>query len=136
MAPKQRRLADGDPATRFTERYDAGVILRAHRFRAERAGYRLERGHYMDGESDRSDRWYIVPTGTDPDHAAEWRRGSGYRSAADAAKAAEERARTTGVTDPTPKLVTETPPTVATAVTESRPARPREAVTDGERGNA
>ena len=41
--------------------FDEGVILRAHRFRAEMAGYRLERGHYMDREHDRADRWYVVP---------------------------------------------------------------------------
>lgn len=36
--------------------FDQGVILRAHQFRAEVAGYRLERGHYMSGEDDPADR--------------------------------------------------------------------------------
>ena len=41
--------------------FDPGVILRALRFRAQLAGYRLERGHYMDRPDDRADRWYLVP---------------------------------------------------------------------------
>ena len=43
-------------------RFDPNVIIRAHRFRAEMAGYPLVRGHFMDGESDRADRWYLVPS--------------------------------------------------------------------------
>lgn len=34
--------------------FDEGVILRAHRFRAESVGYRLGRGYYMDGEDEPS----------------------------------------------------------------------------------
>ncbi|WP_419938603.1 hypothetical protein [Candidatus Palauibacter sp.] len=41
--------------------FDPGVMLRALRFRANLAGYRLERGHYMDRPDDRADRWYLVP---------------------------------------------------------------------------
>ncbi|MDE0357762.1 MAG: hypothetical protein OXN92_08460 [Gammaproteobacteria bacterium] len=72
-------------------KFDEGVILRAHRFRAESVGYRLERGHYMDGEDDRADRWYVVPssrevsTGTD-------RAGPGFRSVKSAADEAERLA--------------------------------------------
>lgn len=56
--------------------FDEGVILRAHRFRAEMAGYRLERGHYMDGEDDRADRWYVVPASRTVSTAAD-RAGQG-----------------------------------------------------------
>lgn len=71
--------------------FDEGVILRAHRFRDELAGYRLERGHYMDGEDDRADRWYVVPasqkasTGTD-------RSGPGFGTIGEAAVEAERLA--------------------------------------------
>ena len=68
--------------------FDAGIILRAHRFRAEMAGYRLERGHYMDGDDDRADRWYIVPASRTVSTAAD-RTGSGFRTAAAAADEAE-----------------------------------------------
>lgn len=81
--------------TRFTERdrkaFDGGVILRAHRFRAKVAGYRLERGHTMDGEDDRADRWYVVARDVEPEEEAEHRAGGGYRSASEAADAAEMR---------------------------------------------
>ena len=64
--------------------FDEGVILRAHRFRAEMAVYRIERGHYMDAEDDRADRWYVVPASrkdsTGPD-----RSGQGFRTIAEAA---------------------------------------------------
>ncbi|MDE2879649.1 hypothetical protein [Candidatus Palauibacter soopunensis] len=68
--------------------FDQGVILRAHRFRAESVGYRLERGHYMEGEDDRADRWYVVPASRRVSTAAD-RSGPGFRSikaAADDAK--------------------------------------------------
>ena len=41
--------------------FDPGVMLRALRFRANLAGYRIERGHYMDRPADRSVRCYLVP---------------------------------------------------------------------------
>ena len=71
--------------------FDEGVILRAHRFRAEMAGYRLERGHYMDGEDDRADRWYLVPASRAVSAAAD-RTGAGFRTAAAAADEAERLA--------------------------------------------
>ncbi|WP_419163053.1 hypothetical protein [Candidatus Palauibacter sp.] len=64
---------------------DPGVIIRALRFKAEMAGYRLERGHYMDRPDDRADRWYVVPlASTDAPRA-----GSGFKTMAEAAKEAE-----------------------------------------------
>ena len=57
--------------------FDEGVILRAHRFRAEMVGYRLERGHYMDKEDDRADRWYVVPASQHVSTAAD-RSGPGF----------------------------------------------------------
>lgn len=71
--------------------FGEGVILRAHRFRAGLAGYRLERGHYMDGEDDRADRWYVVPASLTVSTAAD-RKGSGFRTAAAAADEAERLA--------------------------------------------
>ena len=71
--------------------FDEGVILRAHRFRAEMAGYRLEREHYMDGEDDRADRWYVVPASRKVSAPAD-RTGPGFRSAAAAADEAERLA--------------------------------------------
>lgn len=70
--------------------FDEGVILRAHRFRAEMAGYRLERGHYMDGEDDRSDRWYVVPASRTVSVAAD-RTGPGLGTAAAATADEAER---------------------------------------------
>ena len=61
--------------------FDPGVIMRAHRFRAEMAGFRLERGHYMDRKHDRADRWYVVPF----DEEDATRSGSGYRTMEEAA---------------------------------------------------
>lgn len=61
------------------ENFDRGVILRALRFRARLAGYRLERGHYMDQPDDRADRWYLVP---EADSNAS-RSGDGYRTIAE-----------------------------------------------------
>ena len=69
-------------------RFDPNVIIRAHRFRAEMAGYRLVRGHFMDGESDRADRWYPVPSDAKPEDEAAHRQSDGYRSVAEAADAA------------------------------------------------
>lgn len=57
--------------------FDEGVIVRAHRFRAESVGYRIERGHYMDGEDDRADRWYVVPASRTVSTAAD-RTGPGF----------------------------------------------------------
>lgn len=71
--------------------FDAGVILRAHRFRAESVGYRLERGHYMEGEDDRADGWYVVPTSRTVSTAAD-RAGPGFRSIKAAADEAERLA--------------------------------------------
>jgi len=71
--------------------FDEGVILRALRFRADLAGYRLERGHYMDGEDDRADRWYVVPASRTVSTAAD-RTGPGFRTAAAAADEAERLA--------------------------------------------
>ena len=68
--------------------FDRGVILRAHRFRAEIAGYRLERGHYMDREDDRADRWYAVPLAEENPK----RDGPGYKTSALAAEEAERLA--------------------------------------------
>jgi len=73
-------------------RFDEGVILRAHRFRAEMAGYRLERGHYMDGEDDRADRWYAVPASRQVSTAAD-RLRPGFRTIEAAADEAERLAR-------------------------------------------
>ena len=71
--------------------FDEGVILRAHRFRAEMAGYRLERGHYMEGEDDRADRWYVVPASRTVSMAAD-RSGPGFRSIKAAGDEAERLA--------------------------------------------
>lgn len=71
---------------------DEGVILRAHRFRAEIAGYRLERGHYMGGEGDRADRWYVVPASRTASTASD-RSGPGFRTIGAAADEAERLAR-------------------------------------------
>ena len=68
--------------------FDEGVILRAHRFRAELAGYRIERGHYMGGEEDRADRWYVVPVARTVSTAAD-RSGPGFRTLEAAADEAE-----------------------------------------------
>ena len=57
--------------------YDPGVLLRARRFIAEGLGYRLVRGHYMDQDEDRADRWYVVPR-DEPDPPRE---GPGFRTA-------------------------------------------------------
>ena len=79
--------------------FDRGVILRAHRFRAEIVGYRLERGHYMDREEDRADRWYAVPVS----EQNPTRDGPGHKTSAEAAEEAErlaaeaEAAKTDGV---------------------------------------
>ena len=84
--------------------FDKGVILRAHRFRAEMAGYRLERGHYMDGEDDRADRWYVVPASRRVSTGAD-RSGPGFRAITEAADeaerlAGERRGPTPGRTNP------------------------------------
>ena len=68
--------------------FDRGVILRAHRFRAEIAGYRLERGHYMDRGDDRADRWYAVPLSEENPR----RDGPGFPTSAQAAEEAERLA--------------------------------------------
>ena len=75
--------------------FDEGVILRAHRFRAEMARYRLERGHYMDREHDRADRWYVVPASRTVATAAD-RSGSGFRTSRAAAEEAERLASERG----------------------------------------
>lgn len=66
--------------------FDPGVILRALRFRAQLAGYRLERGHYMDQPDDRADRWYLVPASDD--NAP--RSGSGHPTIAEAMEALDQ----------------------------------------------
>ena len=67
--------------------FDPTVIIRAHRFRAEMAGFKLERGHRMGHEDDRADRWYVVPLHAEnPD-----RSGEGYRTIKAAADAAVKR---------------------------------------------
>ncbi len=66
--------------------FDPGVILRALRFRAQLAGYRLERGHYMDRPDDRADRWYLVPAA---DENAP-RSGSGHPTIAKAMEALDQ----------------------------------------------
>ncbi|MDE2879121.1 hypothetical protein [Candidatus Palauibacter soopunensis] len=71
--------------------FDQGVILRAHRFRAESVGYRLERGHYMEGDDDRADRWYAVSASRRVSTAAD-RSGPGFRSIKAAADEAERLA--------------------------------------------
>ena len=71
--------------------YDEGVILRAHQFRAEMAGYRLVRGHSMEGEDDRADRWYVVPASRTISTAAD-RAGPGFRKVEAAADEAERLA--------------------------------------------
>lgn len=68
--------------------FDRGVILRAHRFVAELAGFRLERGHYMDQEDDRADRWYVVPLSEENPS----RSGSGFKTSAAAAAEAKRLA--------------------------------------------
>ena len=68
--------------------FDRGVILRAHRFVAELAGFRLERGHYMDQEDDRADRWYVVPLSEETPS----RSGSGFKTSAAAAAEAKRLA--------------------------------------------
>ena len=73
------------------DEFDQGVILRAHRFRAESVGYRLERGHYMEGEDDRADRWYVVPASRTVSTAAD-RSGPGFRTIKTAADEAERLA--------------------------------------------
>ena len=73
-------------------KFDEGVILRAHRFRAEAVGYRLERGHYMDAEHDRADRWYVVPASRTVSTAGD-RSGPGFRTISAAADEAERLAR-------------------------------------------
>ena len=68
--------------------FDRGVILRAHRFRAEIVGYRLERGHYMDQDDDRADRWYAVLRSEENPT----RGGPGFKTSAEAAAEAERLA--------------------------------------------
>ncbi|WP_419950679.1 hypothetical protein [Candidatus Palauibacter sp.] len=75
--------------------FDRGVILRAHRFRAEIVGYRLERGHYMDREDDRADRWYAVPISEKNPR----RDGPGHKTSAKAAEEAERLAAEAEKTD-------------------------------------
>ena len=88
---KRNGFARGREAWGFyvSERnFDRGVILRAHRFRAELVGYRLERGHYMDQDDDRADRWYAVPVSEENPT----RSGSGFKTSAEAAAEAERLA--------------------------------------------
>ncbi|MDE2720473.1 hypothetical protein [Candidatus Palauibacter polyketidifaciens] len=75
--------------------FDEGVILRAHRFRAEWVGYRLERGHCMEGEDDRADRWYAVAASRTVSTAAD-RSGPGFRTIEAAADEAERLASQEG----------------------------------------
>ncbi|WP_425154021.1 hypothetical protein [Candidatus Palauibacter sp.] len=93
------RTPDRTPDRDVVGDFDRGVILRAHRFRAEIAGYRLVRGHYMDREDDRADRWYVVSASEkNPE-----RTGPGFRTSAAAAREAERRAAAETVeTDNTP----------------------------------
>lgn len=78
--------------------FDPGVIVRALRFRAKLAGFRLERGHYMDRPDDRADRWYVVPLG-DSDAP---RSGDGFptikRAAAEAERLRKLREASTDTT--------------------------------------
>ena len=45
----------------------------------------------MDGESDRADRWYLVPSDAKPEDEAAHRQTDGYRTVAEAADAAISR---------------------------------------------
>lgn len=72
--------------------FDEGVILRAHWFRAGLVGYRLERGHCMEGDDDRANRWYVVPASGAVSTAAD-RSGSGFRKIEAAADETERLAR-------------------------------------------
>ena len=72
--------------------YDPGVIMRAHKFRAEVAGFRLERGHYMGGEDDRADRWYVVRASRTVSTSAD-RTGPGFRTIREAADEAQRLAK-------------------------------------------
>ena len=65
--------------------FDPGVVVRALRFRARLAGFKLERGHYMGRSDDRADRWYVVPLG-DSDAS---RSGDGFTTIRKAADEAE-----------------------------------------------
>lgn len=69
--------------------FDPTVAVRAHRFRAKIAGYRIVRGHFMDKGNDRADRYYLIPL----DNPDAERDGSGYRTIKMAADVAEERNR-------------------------------------------
>ena len=85
-----KRQKGRDLVSEFGRGVDPGVILRAHRFRAEIAGFRIVRGQYMDGERDRADRWYVVPLADlNPE-----RTGPGFKGSAEAAEEAERRAAT------------------------------------------
>ena len=42
----------------------------------------------MNGETDRADKWYFVPSDAEPEHEAQHRQSGGYRSASEAADAA------------------------------------------------
>ena len=76
--------------------FDPGVVVRALRFRAKLAGFRLERGHYMDRSEDRADRWYAVPVG-DRDAS---RSGDGFRTIQEAADEAERLRKLRGASPP------------------------------------
>lgn len=77
-------------------RFNPAVIMRAHKFRAEMSGFRLERGHYMSGEDDRADRWYVVPASRAVSTSAD-RTGSGFRTIG---QAADEALRLAGERTP------------------------------------
>lgn len=68
--------------------YDPGVIIRAHRFRAEMVGFKLVRGHYAGGDADLATRWYVVPLVVAPECEHEHRQSGGYSTIADAVDAA------------------------------------------------
>lgn len=68
--------------------YDPGVIIRAQRFRAQVAGFKLVRGHYASGDTDLATRWYVVPLDVDPEREQEHRQDGGYRTVSEAADAA------------------------------------------------
>ena len=68
--------------------YDPGVIIRAHRFRAEMAGFKLVRGHYASGDADLAAPWYVLPFDVTPEREHEHRQRGGYSTIADAADVA------------------------------------------------
>lgn len=46
------------------QKFDRKVVARAYRFIARQAGFHLKRGDRMGTETNRADRWYLVPLNT------------------------------------------------------------------------